>query len=278
MWTDAESDEKGRGGEYGADYDYAAYDQTVPDNLGYEDAAYGDGGWKAVDERAYWRRRFLILAGGVVALAACAWMLPGAHQPSKAQAAAARASAAAQDRKQALPPAATGPSAHTKPLAGAAPTTAAAAVKPKPKQADAAGQPKAAASPKAAACDPADIVLSLSTSQSAYPKGAHPRFSVYAVSTSAAPCALSYGAGAVEVVVTKAGHVVWDSTACEPKPKSKVGFELGVPQELTLIWNTLRTTPAGCAGTLPAGTSGTLSAVAMSHGQSSPVRTFKLTG
>jgi len=41
--------------------------------------------------------------------------------------------------------------------------------------------PSASASASPAACAPADIVLSLFTSQSSYAKGARPRFSVYAV-------------------------------------------------------------------------------------------------
>jgi hypothetical protein len=69
---------------------------------------------------------------------------------------------------------------------------------------------------------------------------------------------------------------VWDSAACKPAAAQSVRFTLGVPQELTMIWNPKATQPAGCAGSLPAGAAGTLDAVAMSDGQSSPVRTFTL--
>jgi hypothetical protein len=125
-------------------------------------------------------------------------------------------------------------------------------------------------------CAPANIVLSLFISKPSYPKGAHPSFSVYAVSTSAAPCTLTFGAGAVQVVVTQSGHVMWDSAACKPAPAQPVRFTLGVPQVLTMAWDPTSKQPAGCAGTLPTGTEATLDAVAMSHGQSSPVRSFKL--
>ena len=53
-------------------------------------------------------------------------------------------------------------------------------------------------------------------------------------------------------------------------------FTLGVPQVLSLTWNRQASGPSGCAGTLPAGTSGTFDAVALTDGQSSPVRSFTL--
>jgi hypothetical protein len=121
-------------------------------------------------------------------------------------------------------------------------------------------------------------VLSLFTSQSSYPERARPKFSVYAVSTSPAACTLPYGVGSVEVVVTRHGHVVWDSAACGAPAAKPARFTLGVPQVLTMTWNPRVAAPAGCAGSLPAGAWGTFDAVAMSHGQSSPVHTFKLRG
>jgi hypothetical protein len=60
------------------------------------------------DDRACWRRRFFILCGGIVALGACAWLFPAAHQPSAREAAATRASVAALTKRQALPPVAFG--------------------------------------------------------------------------------------------------------------------------------------------------------------------------
>jgi hypothetical protein len=119
-------------------------------------------------------------------------------------------------------------------------------------------------------------VLSLFSSQVSYGQNARPRFSVYAVSTAAADCTLTYGSGSVQVVVTNHGHVVWDSAACNPPAAKPVRFTLGVPQLLSVTWNREAASPAGCAGSLPAGFTGSLRAVAMSNGQSSPVRTFKV--
>jgi hypothetical protein len=43
-----------------------------------------------------------------------------------------------------------------------------------------------------------------------------------------------------------------------------------------MTWNPKAAQPEGCAGSLPAGAGGTLDAVAMSDGESSPVRSFKM--
>ena len=247
-----------------------------------------DEGWDPGKDRAFWRRRFFILCAGVIALGVCAWMFPGAHQPSARTAAATRASVAALASRQALPPAAYG-SAWPGPKSIGGPTATASSPSPTAsaklaKAADKANKvstsyhpsPVASASGGArGACAPADIVLSLFTGESSYPRGAQPKFSVYAVSTTAAACTMPYGAGSVQVVVTWHGHVVWDSAACKPPAAKPVRFTLGVPQELTMIWNPKAVRPAGCAGSPPAGAAGTLDAVAMSDGQSSPVHTFK---
>src|SRR5579859_4082804 len=56
MWTDTDSDDDGWDGDDTAD---ESWDQDEAD--------------------AYWRRRFLILCAGVVALGLCAWLFPGAR-------------------------------------------------------------------------------------------------------------------------------------------------------------------------------------------------------
>lgn len=263
MWMDADRDQEG----------------LVEDN-----GTTADEGWDPGADRVYWRRRFLILCAGVVALGVCAWLIPGAHPPSERAAAAARQSVAALNKRQALPTVAYGsawasptptPTAtpSSAPATRATPTGSAAATHPSPTASPASPTGAQAGTPP---CAPASIVLSLSTSQASYAQGARPTFSVYAVSTKAAACTLSFGAGAVQVIVTRGGHVVWDSAACRPAPAKPARFTLGVPQVLTLTWNPKATTPAGCGGSLTAGESGTFDAVAMSHGQSSPVRAFRI--
>ena len=272
MRSEADGGVKRPGDDYGAESDGPVSDE-----------------WRELNEdRAYWRRRFIILCAGVAALGVCAWLLPGVRQPSKHAAAAASASMDALAKQQALPSAAYGPAWHeprstgsTSATTSPSPTagTSAKAGTTKHPEATATGSPSPSASSsgtKAGACAPASIVLTLSISKPSYPKGAHPSFSVYAVSTSAAPCTLTFGAGAVQLMVTQSGHVMWDSAACKPAPAQAVRFTLGVPQVLTLTWDPAIKQPAGCAGTLPTGANATLDAVAMSHGQTSPVRSFKL--
>ncbi len=259
-----------------------------------------DDGWDPGDDRVYWRRRFFILCAGVAALGVCAWLFPGAHQ-AKPRTAAAQASSSALAKGPSLPPAAYGsaypqptpsPSARPtpspsagSPKASATKTTKKASAKKKLKKQKVSTVYRPNPVPSGAKgngsqakCAPADIVLSLFTSQSSYAAGTRPQFSVYAVATSGPPCTLPYGAGSVQVVVTRQGRVVWDSGACKPAAAKPARFTRGVPRVLTMIWNPKAPKPAGCAGSLPAGATGTLNAVAMSHGQTSPVHTFTVRG
>jgi hypothetical protein len=234
------------------------------------------------DPTAYWRRRFIILAGGIAVLGLCVWLFPGSRPAPARTPQSASASMAALARHGALPSAAYGTAwlgpaarASAQPSAKAKKTRQSKAHHPsrRPSPADTAS---AAASAAASRCAPAGIVLSLFTSQDSYPQRVLPTFNVYAVSTSATACTLAYGPGSVRVVVTRHGHVVWDSARCKPPAAGRVRFTLGVPQELTIAWNRRATGPSGCAGSLSAGAAGTFDAVAMTAGQSSPVRAFKL--
>jgi len=259
MWNVADRDQDGRD------------DDDAPHDLG-----------AVRDPNAYWRRRFFILGGGVAVLGLCAWLFPGSHPVAPHTSATAQASMAALARQGVLPPAAYGsawpgptPTKTPKasPSASAHPKTKASAhpaVSPSPgSTATASGGPR---------CKPSAIVFSLFTGEPGYRKDARPKFDIYAVSTSTAACTLSYGTGSVRVVVTRHGRVVWDSAACKLTAATPVRFTLGVPQVLTITWNRQAGKPSGCAGSLPAGTWGTFDAVAMTDGQSSPVRSFKLSG
>jgi hypothetical protein len=271
MWMDSDRDQDGEG-----DYDYD-YDAT-PD-LG-----------RARDPNAYWRRRFFILGGGVAVLGLCAWLFPGGHPAAPRTSATAQASMAAVERRGELPQAAYGspwPSptptvtasasvAATASAAGTAARKRASRAYPNPGQTPSPTPSGSGAPAKGPRCAASNIVLSLFTGQSSYGQGAAPQFNVYAVSTSSAACTLSYGPGSVRVVVTRKGRVVWDSSACKPPAAPTVRFTLGVPQVLSLSWNRAAKTPAGCGGTLPAGSWGTFDAVALTDGQSSPVRSFTL--
>jgi hypothetical protein len=272
MWMDSDRDE---GGEDGYGYEYAT-PELAP----------------ARDPNAYWRRRFFILGGGVALLGLCAWLFPGGHPAAARTSATAQASMAAVERRGELPQAAYGspwPSPTPKQTASASPSASPSATGTGQGKAATRSYPRSSqtASPtpsrpgsgaKGPRCAPADIVLSLFTGQSSYGQDAAPTFDIYAVSTSSAACTLTYGPGSVQVVVTRHGRVVWDSSACKPPAAGPVRFTLGVPQVLSVSWNRRAAGPAGCAGTLPAGSTGTFDAVALTDGQSSPVRSFALSG
>jgi hypothetical protein len=241
------------------------------------------------DPDAYWRRRFLILGGGTLVVGLCVWLFPGPNHAAPAASAAARASMAALDKRGELPASAYGstwPAPSPTPTATATPSPSATPAKTADRgKATTRSYPKGSPSPTPSAsggavkgprCAPSNIVLSLFTGQPSYRPGQSPEFDVYAVSTSSAACALSYGPGTVQVVVTSHGRVVWDSAACKLSGATTARFTLGVPQVLSIAWDRQAKSPSGCAGTLPAGASGTFDAVALTDGQSSPVRSFTL--
>jgi hypothetical protein len=236
------------------------------------------------DPNAYWRRRFFILGGGVAVLGLCAWLFPGGHPAAPRASPTAQASTAALAERGDLPAAAYGNAwQDTTPKKTA--KASAAAVASHRKAGAARAHPGASPSPGPTAaapggprCAPSDIVLSLFTGEPSYGQGALPEFDVYAVSTSSSACTLSYGPGSVQVAVTRRGRVVWDSAACKLAAASPVRFTLGVPRVLTITWNRRAGRPPGCAGSLPAGAWGTFDAVALADGQSSAVRSFKLSG
>lgn len=230
------------------------------------------------DPSAYWRRRFFILGGGLALLAVVAWQFSGSG-PDPSASAAARSSMAALRIGETLPPEAYGSPAPAPSLTTPAEVPPASAP-PSPSATPTRAKPSARATASGAAagrtCAPGDIVLSLLTSQASYGKAAQPQFHVYAVSTAKSPCQLPYGPGSVRVIVTRHGHVVWDSAACRSPVGKPVQFQLGVPQVLTLSWNRQAASPSGCAGSLSPGATGTFDAVAMMAGLSSQVRAFRL--
>jgi len=236
------------------------------------------------DPNAYWRRRFIILAGGIAALGLCVWLFPG-DRPVAAHSSASASASMAALAGASLPskaygtawrgPATKKPSAP-KPSPSASASHSAAVKTKKAKKDQGASSSPAANASGGPRCAPGDIVLSLFTSQPSYAQDELPRFSVYAVSTSATACTLSYGPGSVHIVVTKHGRVMWDSDACKPSAAPRVRFTLGVPRVLSIPWNRRAASPSGCGGSLSAGAGGTFDAVALTVGQTSPLRPFKL--
>jgi hypothetical protein len=230
------------------------------------------GAWGVRDYRdpdSYWRRRFLILAAGFAVLCGMTWGLSALLGPARSNQAGGLGHAGT-----ALPTSGKLPSAPRRLPAGAMATSAPGKGAGQPAPSRAAG----AASP--AACPPGSIVLSLLTSQARYSPGQRPQFEVYAVSTAPGACDLAYGPSVVRVMVTRGGHVVWDSAACgsrgEGSAPGPMRFTRGVPRVATVSWTGPAGT-AGCAGPARAAAAGTFAVVATADGESSPVRTFTLT-
>ena len=235
-----------------------------------------DEGWDLGADRVYWRRRFLILCAGVVALGVCAWLIPGAHPPPARSAADARGSVAALNKRQVLPATAYGSAkANPAPAVPSVPPSTApaklAATHP------AAGrQPSRGRARRRAAVRAGQYRAQLVHQPGELCAGRHPAFSVYAVSTAAAACTLPFGAGAARVIVTRQ-RARGVGLGGMPAPCRQAGplharRSAGARADL----ESKATRPSGCGGSLTAGESGTFDAVAMSHGQSSPVRAFKI--
>ena len=253
-----------------SEYDVPGYD--APD----EDT------WDLGDSRAYWRRRFLILCGGVVALGVCAWLLPGAHDSARPTAAAS-ASMAALAQQQSLPPAATGsvwapPSPTPEPTPSASPAGLAVTAKPAKQKVSVADRPRASAAPAAPACSPADIVLSLFTSQPSYTGGEAQVQRVRGLHLAVRlHDALRRGLGPGGGDPARPGGVGLGRLQARGRQEGAVHARRAAGADAELEPRGVR--PAGCAGSLPGRRSRAPSTrwrCAAAVRQSSPVITFKL--
>jgi hypothetical protein len=240
------------------------------------------------DPDAYWRRRFLMLGGGLFILMLIGWQFSGGPSPSASHTATSRASMAARQSRAQLSSAAYakarpgGLPPHRTATASARPSRSAKSSVARTTQrrkggTAAPGKSSGSVVAVGARCQASDVVLSLFTSQSSYGPAAQPRFDVYAVSTARGWCQMTYGPASVRVIVTRHGRVVWDSTTCASSAAGTARFERGVPRVLAIAWNRGATRSAGCAGSLSPKAWGTFEAVAMAHGQTSAVRSFLLT-
>lgn len=226
------------------------------------------------DEDAYWRRRVIILAGGLVILGMLAWALSGSGggKPSPAS----RQMAVAQVRvANKLPDAAFGsvaatpsasPSVSPSPSASASASAVAVRKARHPRHARAVGT--------STGCPDGGVVMTLFSQRPSYLPDERPAFSVYAVSTSATRCVFRFGPGAVRVLVSRDGQVVWDSADCPPAPVSRIRLTRGVPAQMSVTWN--RLAAYGCRGLLSGKATGRFTAIATTGAQTSPTAYFNL--
>jgi hypothetical protein len=230
------------------------------------------------DEDAYWRRRVIILAGGLVILGMLAWALSGSGggKPS----AASRQVAVAQVRAaNKLPDAAFGsvpatPTASPSPSVSPSVSASAEASGSAARKARRARHSHSRAAGAGAACPSGGVVMTLFSQRPSYLPGERPAFSVYAVSTSTTNCVFRFGPGAVRVLVSRHGQVVWDSADCRPAPVSRVNLTRGVPAQMSVTWD--RHAGYGCRGLLSGKAAGRFTAIATTGPQTTPPTYFQL--
>jgi hypothetical protein len=215
---------------------------------------------------AYWRRRAVTLALGLVLLAVVIWVFTGGGggQPASP--------AAAGSQQPSLQPEAAYSAVPTAPPATQAPLNTPTAANTPRTRPSASGSASASASAAAHSggkggkgdkdtkkgnggsgsgsggqCSPADIVLSLFSSKSSYGAGEDPRFEVYVVSTAPAACTFALGPDKLQLQVMSAGRVVWDSADCARAGSARTAtLKRGVPAQESISWNRTSTVP-GCA-------------------------------
>ena len=245
---------------------------------------------------AYWRRRAVTLALGLVLLAVLIWAFTGGGggQPASPAATGSRQPSlqpeAAYSAVPTAPPATREPlntptatrTAGTRPSASARP-----AAQPGGKGAkgtkDGKGTKKGTGSGSGSGsgsggrCAPGDIVLSLVSSKSSYGAGEDPRFEVYVVSTAPAACTFGLGPATLQVQVMSAGRIVWDSADCARGDGTRVGtLKRGVPSRESITWNRTSTLP-GCSTLATSVRSGTYQVRVRDGGATSAVLVIKLT-
>jgi hypothetical protein len=226
------------------------------------------------DGEAYWRRRAVTLAAGLGLLALLAWAFSGGGgKPAPAS------PVPASSQPSGFQPAAavSGPSAPSAGLGLHAPSgPPSSSASPSPSASPAAQQPQPPG--PGGRCSPKALVLSLFTDRPSYRRGQYPGFHVYAVSTAPGRCVLDLSPGKLDVVITSARRVIWDSADCARGQPGRVAeLTRGVPVQASIVWNRAITLP-GCV-TLALARPGAYQVqarISSSGTVSSPVRTFRL--
>lgn len=224
---------------------------------------------------AYWRHRTITLALGLVLLAVLIWAFTGGGQPARP--------VATGSQQPSLQPEAAYSAVPTAPPATQRPRntpTARSTVETRPSaSARAAARSGAKGGKKGTGgrCSPGDIVLSLVSNKSSYGAGEDPRFEVYVVSTAPAACTFGLGPARLQVQVTSAGRVVWDSADCARAGSSRVAtLNRGVPSQESITWNRTSTLP-GCATLTSSVRPGSYQVRVKDGGAASAVLAIKLT-
>ena len=237
---------------------------------------------------AYWRRRALTLALGLVLLAALIWVFTGGGggQPGGPAVTGSQPSLqpeAAYSAVPTAPPATRGPlntptAARTRRSASASASAAAQSGGKGGKDGKGTGKGNGGKGGNGGQCSPGDIVLGLVSSKSSYGAGEDPRFEVYVVSTAPAACTFELGPAELQVQVSSAGRVVWDSADCARAGGARTAtLKRGVPSRESISWNRASTLP-GCTTLASSVRPGAYQVRVKDGGAASAVLVIKLTG
>lgn len=262
----------------------------------------------------YWRRRFIVLAIGLVVFGLAAWGVSSALAvPSVPASRAGQASDSAQ-------------STGTVPGSGATPRTGDTAHKSQPEtsaphraggqggsggQRRSGGQPAGSRSASAkptggsagggqpgsgaagsgstgvgqpaghgtilpAFCGQHDIVLSVYAGQTQFGQKDSPTFELSIVSTQPAECTFNIGSAHLVLMIKEGQNQIWSSANCPTgTPSLDAALARGVPTVVTVTWNRKTSAPGCSTQTMPVPT-GTYTAYAVDATQTSQPVTFRL--
>lgn len=186
---------------------------------------------------AYWRRRAVALIGAAAVVGVLAWGCTGGEDDRREQ--VGNAAATSTPSPVAVP--------SLMPTVTVTATRSAIA---------------SAAKRAHNGCDPARIVVDLTSDRDTYAGGERPRFQLSVVNTGSRACAVDIGAKGLEVRISSGSDRVWSSAHCaRGAGSSRVTLERGVPHLKSVTWNRRRST-AGCPGNAPTARPGTYVAAA----------------
>jgi hypothetical protein len=237
----------------------------------------------------YWRRRFIILAVGLVVFGLLAWGVsvalevspsparpPAGHHDHRTGPAAGAPGSGPQSRSQSKSGSkrAVRSSASSHVASGSRPTGPSPAG---PSPAGTSGQATGHGMILPAFCARSDIVLSLFTGQTAFGPGQWPAFDVNVVSTQVAECSFNIGSGHLAVLIKEGPALIWNSADCAAGASTLVAaLRRGVPTVLAVSWNRQTSAP-GCSTRHTKVPPGTYTAYAVDGQVTSQPVTFSIT-
>jgi hypothetical protein len=127
-------------------------------------------------------------------------------------------------------------------------------------------------------CTAAQIRVTATTDAASYPAGVQPHLTVAVRNTSAQPCRLPVGPGAVTWTIVSGPDQVWTTAGCpHTKTSTRTLLRRGQPWRSTIVWDRHRSVP-GCATQGRVATAGTYQLRTSTLGVAAPAAVFHLTG